>query len=398
MEGLLQQSEVLKNKVSLRFKRYLYNQIDWKNRLIGIKGARGTGKTTILLQRLQELSLKPTEAAYFSMDDVYFLEHSLVKSIKEFYNKGGKYVFIDEVHKYENWSVEIKNIYDQLDDLSIIFTGSSIIDISKQEGDLSRRVLMHELYGLSYREYLQYTDVISLPSISLEEIIHSQINLSDLIPKDFRPYEYFSEYLSLGYYPFFKEDTEGYHRRIKQMVRLIVEYDMAELKGFDIRNAKKMLQLLQIVSQQVPFKPNLVKLAEKSGIHRNTILNYLHFLEEARLIKLLYPVGNSIANLQKPEKIFLNNTSLLMALSNKNNSIGTVRETFFFNQLMVNHIVEAPKSGDFIVNEKYVFEIGGQNKSSKQITNIGSNGFVVKDNAIHPIGNALPLWMFGLTY
>jgi len=398
MIKLLEQSEILKSRVDINFKRYLFDEINCDARLIGIKGARGTGKTTLLLQMLKELSLDETKAVYFSLDDIYFLEHSVSETIRKFYKNGGKYVFLDEVHKYPNWSREIKNIYDQIEDIKIVFTGSSVIDISKQEGDLSRRVLMYELFGLSFREFLKFNNNLDFSSLTLEDLTGiNRKNIKERFPNDFRPYEYFKNYLKYGYYPFYKEDINGYYRRIKQVVRLIVEYDMAELKGFDIRNAKKMLQLLQIISQQVPFKPNIVNLAKKSSIHRNSILNYLYFLDQAGIIKLLYPSGISIAKLQKPEKIYLDNTNLIYALSDSNQSTGTIRETFFYNQVRVKHNVSEPKKGDFEVDERFTFEVGGKNKTARQINDL-NNAYVVKDELEYPIGNALPVWMFGFLY
>jgi len=397
MNDLLELSEKYIGQVQLNFSRYLLHEINWNNRLIGIKGARGTGKTTLLLQWLRSKNLSPGEAAYFSVDELYFTTHSLVETGREFYNKGGKIIVFDEVHKYLNWAREIKNLYDRYKDLQIIFTGSSIIDISRQEGDLSRRAIVYELFGLSYREYLQMNGVIDLKVIKLEEIVNSNANIRSLFPATFRPIEHFESYLAYGYYPFSAEDLDGYHLRLRQLIRLIIEFDMAELKGFDIRNAKKMLQLVTIIGQQVPFKPNLIKLAEKSQIHRNSISSYLFFLEEARLIRMLYPSGISIATLQKPEKIFMNNTNLMYALAFGQPDKGTLRETFLFNQLAVRHQVRQPKSGDFEVDGNYIFEVGGRSKSQKQIRNL-TNAYVVKDGMEFPAGNAIPLWLFGLLY
>lgn len=397
MDQLLAQSEVLVHATNTQFKRFLYYEINWTDRLIGIKGARGTGKTTMLLQKLKELSLPPHKAAYFSLDDMYFTTNTLVDTVRNFHKNGGEYLFIDEVHKYPNWSREIKNVYDQLKDLNIVFTGSSIIDISRQEVDLSRRVLMWELPGLSFREYLKMNKIADVEQLTLIELLDPQVNKRALFPNTFKPYEYFSDYLKYGYYPFSIEDTLGFYRRLKQVVRLIVEFDMAELKEFDIRNAKKMLQLLQIISDQVPFKPNLVKLAERSSIHRNTVLNYLFFLDQAKLIHLLYPYGNSIALLQKPEKIYLENPNLLYALSTTQINIGTVRETFFLNQLKVRHNIFDGKAVDFIVDGDYYFEVGGSNKGSYQIKNL-KNAYLVKDDLEYPIGNSIPLWIFGFLY
>ena len=397
MEILLEQSERLVAATSTEYKRYLYNTIKWSSRLIGIKGARGTGKTTLLLQWIKELDLPAEKAAYFSLDDLYFTVNSLKDTGTQFYKNGGEVLVLDEVHKYKNWSLEIKNIYDFFPSLKIIFTGSSIIDISKQEGDLSRRALMYELPGLSYREYLLMQGIVELPSLSLEDILFKNEKIKKALPKYFRPLEHFSNYLKYGYYPFGLEDETTVHQRINQLIRTIVEVDMAELKDFDIRNAKKLLQLVYVIAQQVPFKPNITSLAAKTGIHRNSLNNYLHYLEQAKIISLLFPEGQSVAVLQKPEKIFLNNTTLLNALSAEESSVGTVRETFFLSQLVPFHKVNMPKKGDFLVNRKYTFEVGGKGKGQKQIAEL-ENAWVVKDDIEFPVNKAIPLWMFGLLY
>lgn len=397
MEDLLLNSENLLNRVSLTFRRYLYFQINWNNRLIGIKGSRGTGKTTMLLQWLKEVDIPTRQKAYFSLDDIFFTGNSLVETAKLFYQQGGKILVLDEVHKYPTWAQEIKNLYDRFHDLQVVFTGSSIIDISKQEGDLSRRSLMYELKGLSYREFLDFQYGIKFPKLSLEEILTSEGIVRKKFPQEFKPLANFQEYLRFGYYPYQAEDRLGYFHRLRQQTRLIVEYDMAELKGFDIRHAKKMMQLLFVVAQQVPFKPNINSLAEKTGIHRNSINNYLYFLQEARLLTLLYPAGSSVAVLQKPEKIFLENTNLLFALSEETPSTGTVREIFFSNQVGSMHNTSYPKSGDFLVDGKFTFEIGGKNKDMSQLSNV-ENAWVVKDEIEYPVGKSLPLWLFGFLY
>ena len=383
--------------VNLDFKRYLYNEIDWNNRLIGIKGARGTGKTTLLLQWLKEQDLPSEKAVYFSLDDLYFTTNSLADTIDTFYKGGGKIVVLDEVHKYKDWSRVVKNTYDFYPDLKIIFTGSSIIDISKQEGDLSRRVVMYELHGLSYREYLALNKDIFLRKIAFDEILTSSKSYMSQLPTDFRPLASFKEYLEFGYYPFALENKDSFHQKINQLVRTIVEYDMAEIEGYDIRNAKKMLQLIVVIAQQVPFKPNISALSQKTGIHRNTMLNYLHYLEQAKLINLLSAAGNSVSVLQKPDKIFLNNTSLLHALSHENTNVGTIRETFFLSQFLQHKkTITLPSIGDFKVGD-YTFEIGGKNKTKKQIEGV-SNSFLVKDDIENAQQNQIPLWLFGMMY
>jgi len=397
MITLLEQSDRLVNSVSLDFKRYLFGFIKWENRLIGIKGARGTGKTTLLLQWIKEQNLSSEKAAYFSLDDLYFTNHSLKETVSQFYKNGGLILVLDEVHKYKNWSKEIKNCYDFYPDLKIIFTGSSIIDIAKQEGDLSRRALMYELVGLSFREYLTMLGIIDLPVLSLDDLLFNNATIKKIIPKNFRPINHFGNYLNYGYYPFGLADTASVHQLINQLIRTIVEIDMAELKDFDIRNAKKILQLIYVIAQQVPFKPNISNLAIKTGIHRNSLNNYLYYLEQAKIITLLFPTGNSIAILQKPEKIVLNNTTLLKALAEEKSLVGTVRETFFVSQLQTFHKVHLSSQADFIINDKYTFEVGGKSKGQKQIEGL-ENAWIVKDDIEQPILNVIPLWMFGLLY
>ena len=397
MNAILEQSEYLLSNTKLDFKRFLFNQIKWSNRLIGIKGARGTGKTTLSLQWLKQQDLPVSKAAYFSLDDLYFTNHSLKEVVTQFHKEGGEMLVLDEVHKYKNWATEIKNIYDIYSGLKIVFTGSSIIDISRQEGDLSRRAVIYELPGLSYREFLSLKYNIELPVFSFNEILNDASTLKKQLPNAFRPLAFFNEYLQTGYYPFMMEDNESVHQKINQLIRTIVEYDMAELKDFDIRNAKKVLQLIYVIAQQVPFKPNLVSLAEKTNIHRNSLNNYLHYLEQAKLISLLQPAGKSTAILQKPEKIYLHNTNLLYALAELHVDRENVRESFFLSQLNVVSKIAMPKQGDFFVDNKYTFEVGGKGKSQKQIEGI-KNAWVVKDDLEYPVGKDLPLWMFGCLY
>ncbi len=397
MDNLLEQSEYLVAITSLDFKRYLFDEIKWKNRLIGIKGARGTGKTTLALQWLKTQNLPVQQAAYFSLDDLYFTNHSLKETVTTFHRKGGKVLVLDEVHKYPNWSKELKNIYDVYKDMKIVFTGSSIIDISKQEGDLSRRALMYSLSGMSYREYLNLKHNWSLPVFPLKALLKDASALKKALPLDFRPLAHFEEYLKIGYYPFVMEDDETVHHKLRQMIRTIVEYDMAELKDFDIRNAKKILQLFYLIAQQVPFKPNLSALADKSGIHRNTLNSYLHYLEQAKLIALLYPAGASTATLQKPEKIYLNNTNIMHALSERGVDLGSVRETFFFSQLSTISELSMPLKGDFLVDNDFTFEIGGKSKKRKQIAGM-DHAWIVKDDVEFATGQEIPLWMFGFVY
>lgn len=396
MDEILDKSMRLVRKVQTGRIRYLFDKILWNNRLIGIKGARGMGKTTMLLQKIKSLQLPPHQATYWTLDDLFFTNASLVDTAVQFYSRGGRYLFLDEVHKYPGWSQHIKNLYDLYDDLKIVFTGSSIIDIAKEEVDLSRRALMYTLDGMSYREYLNFKYQLELPIITFQEIINGTNNWRNELPDSFRPLEYFSAYLKQGYYPFSLEDEESFASRLQQVIRIIVEYDMAHLQGFDIRNAQKLLQLLYILSANVPFKPNITELARKTDIHRNTINSYLHFLEDAQLIRLLYQDGNSVSTLQKPEKIFLNNTNLAFALATNTTNKGNLRETFFAAQLAVDHKISLPKQGDFMIDNQYIFEIGGKGKTNKQVKNI-ENSFVVVDDEDFPVSK-IPLWVLGMGY
>jgi uncharacterized protein len=396
MEELFEVSEQLIKTTPIGFKRYLYSTIDWSEKLIGIKGARGTGKTTLLLQYLHETGLSASQAAYLSLDEIYFLSHSLLEAVRSFHQSGGKIVVLDEVHKYPNWSQEVKNLHDRYRDLQIVFTGSSIIDISKEEGDLSRRAVIYELHGLSYREYLVFKKGIDLPLIKLEDLLNPGISLRNYFTPDFLPLQHFQSYLKQGYFPFSGENEGIYFKKLRQLVRTIVEYDMAEIRGFDIRNGKKLLQLLYLIAQQVPFKPNVSALAEKTLIHRNSMVNYLHYLADARLIDLQYPAGMSVAMLQKPEKIFLNNTNFLFALSEKFPESGTVRETYFNSLVKVSHTVQYSPSVDFLVDGQFHFEVGGKNKSNKQVRD--EKTWIVKDDLEYPVGKSLPLWVFGMLY
>ena len=396
MEELLEISERLVSTATGSFRRSLYDAVHWNERLIGIKGARGVGKTTLLLQWLRAQNLPPREVAYFSLDELYFTTHRLVDTARDFFQRGGKILVLDEVHKYPGWAREIKNIYDRYADLRVVFTGSSIIDISRQEADLSRRALMYELSGLSYREYLALYHQQTLPVVTLPDILTTE-SLHTRFPKDFKPLMYFKDYLVRGYYPFYQEYQQSYQDRIRQLVRAIVEYDMAELKGFDIRHAKKMLQLLYVIAQQVPFKPNINGLANKTKLHRTTIGNYLHFLHDARLLHLLFASGFGVSTLQKPEKVCLHNPNLLYALCEAPPEVGTVREVFFNNQLSALHEVGYSAQTDFVVDRRYHFEIGGRHKGRKQIENL-ADAWVVKDDLEYPVGQSLPLWVFGFLY
>lgn len=397
MKALFENSRDLIAETNTDFIRPLANQIDWSWRLNGIIGARGTGKTTLLLQHLSVIHGINDEAVYISLDDIYFSDSKLIDFIKTFRLKGGKYIYIDEVHKYPGWAREIKNIHDLYKDIQITFTGSSIIDILKQDVDLSRRAVIYELPGLSFREFLLLSGIKKMEIVPISDLTKNHQEISIELTKDFKPLKYFEEYLAYGYYPFFLEGVKSFKRKLKQVLNLVVETDLNFIEGYDPRNARKVNQLLFILAANVPFKPNISKLSEKIGIHRNTLVQYLHYLEKASVIHMLNPTGISISTLQKPEKIYLSNTNLAYTLAQDQIDVGSIRETFFVSQLQTLGSISIPQDGDFSFEDKYIFEIGGQKKNRKQINHL-ENAYVVSDEIERGISNKIPLWLFGLLY
>lgn len=397
MDKLKEKSNRLIENVSLEFQRDILHAIKWKWRLISLIGARGVGKTTLLLQRIKSAHGLSDEAIYISLDDIYFTNNRLVDFADAFYKKGGKIIYMDEVHKYPGWAREIKNLYDFYPELKIVFTGSSIIELLKQDVDLSRRALLYELHGLSFREYLKLAKGLDFPKVELEQLLGGHIEIAAGITKKMKPLQHFPDYLKMGYYPFFLEGAEFYSDRLEQMIRLVIESDLDFIPGYDPRNARKIYQLFYILASNVPFKPNMAKLSEKIGVHRNTLVQYLFHLEKARLIHTLYPAGISISILQKPEKIFLHNTNIAYAISPNQIDKGSLRETFVLNQLKVNYEAALPKKGDFLVDDQYTLEVGGAGKSSAQIQGIPQAYLVVDDTEIGSKGS-IPIWLFGFLY
>lgn len=398
METLRLKSDLIVQQQNLEIVRPLAKTIDWNDRLIGILGARGTGKTTLILQHIKANYGLSKEVLYITMDDIYFTDNLLSNFAQEFRQNGGKILFIDEVHKYPNWAKEIKNIYDFYKDLNIVFTGSSIVDISRQNTDLSRRAAQYELTGLSYREFLSFTGTKTLAVIALQDLIDNHVEIAHNLISNFKPLQHFNEYLRHGYYPFFIENINTYHLRLEKVVRLIIEQDLQFIAGFNPHHSRKIYQLLYILSINVPFKPNISNLSEKMGITRNLIVEYLYYLNDAKLINSLSAAGKSISTLQKPDKIFLENTNLSFALSPNNTDKGSLREAFFMNQLKnARHEINLPLKGDFLVDDKFTFEIGGKGKSTKQLAGV-ENSFIAVDDMEAGVGNKIPLWMFGLLY
>lgn len=389
MEKLQATFDKLLRETTSTFHRYMYNRIDWQARIVGLLGPRGVGKTTMVLQYIKE-NLPRQQTLYVVAEDLYFSSHTLLDLAEAFARTGGKHLFIDEIHKYKGWSRELKLIYDYHSELQVFFTGSSVLDISKGVADLSRRVLTYEMQGLSYREYLCLFHQVELPSYSLEQILAQQVEL----PQDFLPLQHFADYLSRGYYPFRDNNFERY---IMQVVNTALEMDIAQFADLTPATVRKLKRLLAIIAQAAPFKPNFTQIGGQLEVSRNNIADLCAWLEKAGLIGQLRDSTGGIQGLGKVDKVYLDNPTLIYILGEENTDIGTIRETFFFNQMRVMYGITSSPVSDFLIAGKYTFEVGGKRKKQKQIQD-ASEGYVVKDDIETGYGNIIPLWQFGLTY
>lgn len=386
--------------VRLDFVRSMMDEIDWNDRLLMIKGQKGVGKTTLMIQRIMQVfgPTNTTDVLYASLDNIYFSTHNLLDFIEQFHAQGGRYLFLDEVHKYKGWSVEIKNAYDEFEDMHIVLSGSSLVNLNEGVADLSRRCITYVMQGLSFREYLQMFHQKDFRKRTLQEILTDGNSLCAEVNAQLRPLPLFTEYLNCGYYPFLKEGQHNYYVRIENIVNTIIEEELPQLRKLDVGNIRKVKSLLGILSSSVPYTVDTVKLSALAGISRNTLLQYLQNLSEARLIQLLYSDVTSVKRLQKPDKIYMENTNMLHALANTNVNAGTEREVFFINQLSAAHVVEYSKtSADFTIDHMYTIEVGGRAKDGKQIAGI-TNGYIASADEEYVLGNKIPLWLFGFLY
>ncbi len=374
-------------RTPLEFVRYKYSEVNWESRLVGIVGPRGVGKSTMLLQHIKQST--DGKRLYVSADNLYFANHSLIDFADDFMKEGGTHLYIDEIHKYSGWSRELKQIYDTHPALHVTFTGSSVLDIKRGEADLSRRALVYSMQGLSFREYLKLFHGIDSRSYTFEEIINHEVT----IPQLEHPLPLFREYLQSGYYPF---ATEGdFALRMQQVVDQTLDVDIPQYADMKVSTARKLKQMLVIISELAPFKPNFENIASEIGVSKNNVPDYLVYLQRAGMIGLLRDDTNGLRNLGKIEKVYVDNPSLMAVLTPQSN-IGNVRETFFYNQMRERQIVSASRVSDFTIGE-YTLEIGGRNKGKKQIEDV-KNGIVVKDDIENGHGIVVPLWNFGMNY
>ncbi len=389
MRTLYQKYETLLQSTTTDFKRYLFEKVSWNSHMVGIIGARGVGKTTMILQYIKE-NLDSKKALYVSADDIYFSENRLVDLADDFYKNAGEYLFIDEIHKYPDWSRELKNIYDSFPGLKVVFTGSSILDILKGSADLSRRAIIYKLQGLSFREYLNFFHHYEIDVYSLKQIINNEVKLKNIK----HPLPLFNDYLHRGYYPFGLENEMNF--RLGQIIVQTLETDIPQYANLNVGTSRKLKRLLSIIAESVPFKPNFSKIAEIINVSRNSLDDYFLYMEKAGLIRQLRCETSGIRGLGKVDKVYLDNTNIIFNLVGDKSNVGNIRETFFFNQMSVKNDVISSKKADFVI-DNFTFEIGGKNKQQKQIEKDGKS-FVVKDGIEFGYRNVIPLWAFGLNY
>jgi len=405
MQEIFAYSNSLIENVNLDFKRYLYREINWNARLIEILGSRGVGKTTLMLQKAKLLnSEKSNQAVYISLDDKLMYSNSVVDVAEELIQYGVQHLFLDEVHKYPpkikgfDWSAEIKNVYDRFPGLNIVYSGSSVLKIYKGQGDLSRRKSSYRLAGLSFREYLLLNGILDFDSFQLSDILENHQEIASSITKKIKIIPHFKEYLKTGYFPFYNEDPQNYFNRLNAILNVIIETDIPAVSEITFETSLKLKKLLAAIASAVPYVPNLVNLRQELFVtDQRTLLRYLDFLEKAEVLSTLSQKAKGSKILHKPDKIYLGNTNYFYALNLHGEEIGTLRETFFQTQLAVSHSLKIPRSGDFIANDKFIFEIGGKNKTQHQIRDL-NNAYLVLDDIENSVFNQIPLWLFGFLY
>lgn len=397
MNALYDYQNQLIASTDFSFRRSMLDSIEWNERLIGLTGAKGVGKTTCLLQHLSESKRLGKSCLYLSIDDLSNPYPSILSLAKEFIRQGGETLIIDEIHKYSNWAAEIKNIYDLFPKLQVIFSGSSVLKIMDKGVDLSRRAVIYHMHGLSFREYVEILSKKKLPVFSLSEILHEHISIARSILKEIKPFTYFPEYLKHGYYPYFLQSTKTYPLKLQAAINYILEQEIPSMFNIDFKNIQKIKRALHYIAANIPYQPNITKLAEAVELNRNTLLQYLGLLEQAEIIISLFDSGSFYGKLTKPGKILLKHPNLMYMLSSNNVERGNIRECFFVNQLKVLHKIELAVKADFIVDGQYLFEIGGKGKTRRQIAG-NPEGFVISDEMEVGIQNKIPLWLFGFLY
>ncbi|MBR4728668.1 MAG: ATP-binding protein [Prevotella sp.] len=382
----------------MSFFRYLYPVIDWNDTLIGIKGPKGCGKSTLLLQHIKEAfrGKDLEKALYVSLDNLWFSTHDIIDVVDYHYTHGGTHLFIDEIHYHKHWQTLLKNITDDFPGLHVAYTGSSMLQMESSEGDLSRRLAMYEMRGLSFREFLEYEGILQLPAVTLGRLLDDHVSIAIDVCGKTKILEHFKKYLEVGYYPFYKSVHHGYYQRLQNVANQVIEVDYPIVDDITMSTIRKTKKLLMLLAERVPQLPKMNELYKELETDRNQGLKMLYALQRGGLLLLLSDNTKSPDNLSRPDKIYINNPTMMFALSPQIDT-GTLRETFFFNQLSQGHEVRYPKAGDFLVDRKYLFEVGGKGKTFDQIKDI-PNSYLAVDNTETGHRNRIPLWMFGLMY
>jgi predicted AAA+ superfamily ATPase len=382
------------------FQRYLYKQINWKERLIGIIGARGVGKTTLILQYYKENYKTPEDCLYISCDNVMVISEGLLNIAKNFFALGGKALLLDEIHKYPSWSQELKNIYDSFPNKQIVFSGSSSLDIIKGKYDLSRRAVIYQLIGLSFREYLRLELGLNIERLDLEEILRDHARIAARIIAKIPVLKYFKKYLQFGYYPFYLEGMDSYYQKINNVIEKIVYEDIPSVFPIKLSSVPVLKKIIYLIATSQPFSPNIERMSSALRVSKEYIYLYLDYLSSAGLFNSLYPTGVGFRMIRKPSKIYLENPNLSYTLGEKERlplATGAIRECFFLNQVGKDHRISYPKKGDFLVDEKFIFEIGGKNKGSLSIKG-KTKSFLALDDLEIGFKNRIPLYLFGFLY
>ena len=395
-EGLATISERLIETRSLDFKRYLYGDINFDARLIIIKGFRGVGKTTMLMQAIKEAA-STTKVIYLSLDHIYFTEYRLIHIFDAYYMKGYRSFVMDEVHKYPDWSIELKNLYDSYPDAKVFVTASSALKIIAGSADLSRRADIYHLKGMSFREYLSFSDDITLTMYTFDDLVEKYEEIHETYHNTFDITRRFGKYLKGGYYPYFKEAGTKYYDRVTSTINQVIEIDMPAIFNIEYETTRQIKRLLAMLSRLAPYTPNITQLARDLKMSRTNVLEYLDYLESADLIHILKSNAKSDSVLTKPDKVFLDNTNLIYALGFGQENTGMIRETFAMNALSVNNKVSTPARGDLLVDDKYTIEIGGPKKTFHQISDM-ANPILIKEGIEKGAKGILPMWMLGLLW
>jgi len=399
MEQLFERKDQKIRLTSMNFVRDMMSDINWDAQLICIRGARGVGKTTLMLQYIKSrYKAMSKEVLFVSLDTVYFTTHSLIELADAFYKNGGKHLFIDEVHKYPTWSREIKEIYDFYPDMRVVISGSSLLNILEGDADLSRRCVSYDMQGLSFREFLKFYHNIDIRRYSLDEILNTPESLCSEVLDKCQPLPLFNDYLKYGYFPFYNKNKENYYTLIEQIVSYVIESELPQVFNVEAAMARKIKALMGIVSSSLPYEVDATKLSGVIGVHRTTVVNYLYMLDKASMINMIFEESKTVKKLQKPDKLYIENTNMLYAISSGAVDTGTIRETFCVNQLSASHNVEYSKrKSDFLIDGRYTFEVGGRNKGFSQVAGV-DNSFVLADNIDSPYGRKLPIWTMGFLY